>query len=182
MSRLILVKHAMPQIDPAVPAKDWRLSDQGWGAATTLAHKLKGFGPGRVVASPEPKATDTGHVIAEAIGWPFEVEPAFAEHSRATVKFGTQAEVEASIRRLFEEPDRLVYGEETADQAHARFAEAIERHLAASSGTLLAACHGTVITLWVSRRYGLDPMPFWKSLALPSAVVIEDGAPPRLIA
>ena len=34
MSRLILVKHAMPQIDPSAPSKTWRLSDEGWGAAS----------------------------------------------------------------------------------------------------------------------------------------------------
>src|SRR5262249_23572282 len=162
---------AMPQIDPAAPSKEWRLSAEGWGTASRLAHKLAAFGPGRVVASPEPKATDTGRVIAEAIDWPFAIEPGLAEHSRDTRGVPPQDEVEAKIERLFGEPSALVYGEETADAAHARFAAAIERHRGAD--TLMAVCHGTVITLWVSRRFGLEPMAFWRRLGLPCAVVID---------
>jgi probable phosphoglycerate mutase len=169
----------MPQIDPAAPSKTWRLSAQGWGAATRLAHKLADLGPGRVVASPEPKAEDTGRVIAEAINWPFAVDAGLAEHARETVGFLPKDELEAKIARLFAEPDTLALGEETANQALARFSAAIERHR--GDDTLLAAAHGTVITLWTCARFPQDAMAFWRALAAPCALVFEGEAAPRIV-
>lgn len=40
-------------------------------------------------------------------------------------------------------------------------------------GNIIIVAHGTVITLFVSRRAGLEPFPFWKRLALPSFVVLS---------
>jgi hypothetical protein len=36
-------------------------------------------------------------------------------------------------------------------------------------------CHGTVISLWVARRLNLDPMKLWRSLGMPSAVVLAEN-------
>jgi 2,3-bisphosphoglycerate-dependent phosphoglycerate mutase len=173
MTRLILVKHAMPLIDEAKPSKDWTISDEGRVAAGRLADRLAAFAPAVVAASTEPKAADTGRVIAVRLNAPIVFDDGLVETRRETVGWLPRAEVEAGLERLFREPGALVYGEETADQAHARFAAAIERQAAAADGnTLIVATHGTVISLWVSRRFGVEPMPLWRSLSLPSAVVV----------
>jgi broad specificity phosphatase PhoE len=178
MARLILVKHAMPAIDEARPPKDWPISQEGRAAAARLATRLAPFRPGFVIASTEPKAADTGRIIAEGLEAPVAFDADLVETRRETAGWGTRAEVEAGIERLFRRPDEVVYGEESADAAHARFAGAIERCQAAhSDAPLVVVAHGTVISLWVSRRLGVDPMPLWRGLPLPGAVVMaEDGA------
>jgi len=40
-------------------------------------------------------------------------------------------------------------------------------------GNLALVSHGTVITLFVSRAVGAEPMPFWKRLDLPAFVVLS---------
>lgn len=61
---LILVKHAMPQVDVETPVHLWRLRPEGVAAAATLALRLlnAGYIPSKVVASLERKATLTGSI------------------------------------------------------------------------------------------------------------------------
>ena len=153
MTRLILVRHAMPAIDAELPTKDWPISPEGRAAARRMAEKLAAFVPACVISSTEPKAADTGRIVAERLAAPIAFDGDLVEHRRETVAFLPRAEVEAAIEALFRRPDELVYGEENADQAHARFAGAVERHRAAHPNeALVVASHGTVISLWVWDR------------------------------
>src|SRR5262249_47477752 len=83
-------------------------------------------------------------------------------------------ELEARIARFFAEPGTHIMGNETADQADARFARAVDRICAAHPDeTVVVVAHGTVITLFVSRATGIAPFPFWKRLGLPAIVVLS---------
>lgn len=53
MTSLILVRHAMPELRPDVPAERWQLGDEGRAAARALADALH-LGPAHYVASDEP--------------------------------------------------------------------------------------------------------------------------------
>ncbi|MFI4951487.1 MAG: hypothetical protein ACHP7A_10685, partial [Caulobacterales bacterium] len=53
----------------------------------------------------------------------------------------------------------------------------LDRH---ATRPLLVASHGTVLSLYLSRRLALDPFDLWKSLALPEAFVLDGEG--RLIA
>jgi broad specificity phosphatase PhoE len=155
-------------------ASQWRLSDEGRRRCEPLADRLAAYDLVTVVSSEEPKAVQTGQIVAEALGLAFEAVPGLHEHERAVVKsIGSKEAFQAQVVRLFEHPGELVLGHETADQAHSRFAAAIadviERH---PSGSLAVVTHGTVLTLFVARANGLDPVPFWKRLGLPSFVVL----------
>jgi broad specificity phosphatase PhoE len=81
---------------------------------------------------------------------------------------------QAAVKHFFEAPDQLVFGEETADEAYARFARAVT-HMRTHypQKTVIIITHGTVISLFVSRLFELAPYPFWAHLTLPSFVVLE---------
>jgi hypothetical protein len=64
--RLVLVRHAMPVVDPAVPAERWQIGPDGQAAARTLRPLV--VGPAYYVASTEPKAVQTLHEIAGDTG------------------------------------------------------------------------------------------------------------------
>ena len=91
-------------------------------------------------------------------------------------------EFEAEVARFFARPRELVFGSETADQAHRRFAQALSPLLdGCDEETVGVVTHGRVLTLFVTRTLGLDPFPFWKRLGLPSFAVVA-WPEPRLIA
>ena len=173
-AEIILIKHAMPVILEGVPSKDWVLGREGRTAAAALAEKLRPRAPAALVASPEPKALETGRILAGAFGLDVQGDEGLVETRRETVPFLPREALEAGIQRFFNQPADLVFGEETADVAHARFAAALDRHR--GQRPLVVACHGTVISLYVSRHTGADPMSLWRSLTLPHALVLgEDG-------
>ena len=75
---------------------------------------------------------------------------------------------------LFDKPDELVFGTESADAARERFARAMNETIEHHSGKHIAVvAHGTVITALVSRHNAIEPFKFWKELALPSFVVLN---------
>jgi broad specificity phosphatase PhoE len=170
---LILVRHAAPVIDEAAPPPTWRLSAAGRDAALALAGRLAGFAPTAAVSSQEPKALETAQVIAARLGLAVATDPGLAEHHRPNLPFGSRADFEAGMAGFFASPIQPFFGGESADQAHDRFAAALGRHAARP---LLVATHGTVLSLYLSRRLGLDPFDLWKSLATPEAFVLDaDG-------
>jgi len=171
---LVLVKHSLPTLEPGVPSREWRLSDAGRARCVPLAAALTAYQPAIIAASAEPKATETGRIVAEYLGAPLEIIEDLHENDRTGQGWLGSEELEARIARFFAMPDQHVMGNETADEAHARFAAAVEdictRH---PNGTIVIVAHGTVITLFVSRRARLEPFPFWKRLGLPSFVVFS---------
>jgi len=176
MPRLILVRHAAPRIDPATPSADWPLSAEGREGAARLGEALAAYTPAALVSGPEPKMVETGRIIAAAFGLESEPVAELAEHARRSTRFGDRADFETTISELFARPAELIYGDESADAAHARFAGAVDRTLADwPNGDIIVVSGGTVISLFVSRRAGIDPYPFWRALGLPTAVVLDRG-------
>lgn len=171
MRTLLLVKHAMPALEPGVPSREWRLSDAGRARCIPLAGRLAAYDPVTIVASAEPKATETARIVADRLGVPLSVVAGLQENDRTGLGWLGAAEWEATIARFFAEPDRRIMGAETADEAHARFAAAVagvrDRH---PTGNIVVVAHGTVIALFVSRLAGMEPFPLWKRLGLPSFV------------
>src|SRR5439155_1154486 len=86
LGNLILVKHAMPQVDVETPAHEWRLGPVGVAGAGTIATTLgKRYAPSRIVASQEPKATQTGAIIAERLHLPLVMAEGLHEHDRRAI-------------------------------------------------------------------------------------------------
>ncbi|MEJ2706203.1 MAG: phosphoglycerate mutase family protein [Anaerolineales bacterium] len=174
MAFLILVKHALPDIDPQESPHLWQLSSAGRDRCTPLAQALSAYQPDRIIASPEPKAEQTGRLVAKTLRIPFETRANLHEHSRRTESFATSKAFKKAISELFRQPQALMYGEETGEQAYERFASAIHSLLEEYPGeNLVVVAHGTVISLFVSRTCTLDGYALWERLELPSYLVLS---------
>ena len=173
MHTLILVKHSLPEIDPETPAAEWSLSDEGRVRCMPLAVALAVHEPGVVIASREPKAAETGRIVAERLGLVYRLHNGLQEHDRCGEPFGSRVGFEERVRMLLTQPSALVMGRETADAAHARFAAAVDEiTLANPSQTIAVVTHGTVISLFAARANRTDPFALWRRLGLPSFVVL----------
>lgn len=174
MPCLILVKHSAPEIVPTTPPTLWHLSEAGRLKCARLAEHVAAHHPDVIISSVEPKAAETAQIIADVLGKPVEMGEGLGEHDRSNVAFLTTERFEAAVAEFFQEPQRLVFGRETADQAYRRFAAAVEDILANHLGnTVTLVTHGTVIALYVARAVALDPFPLWKCLGTPSFVVLS---------
>jgi len=174
MSHLILVRHSLPEIVPTRPASQWRLSDEGRRRCRALADELAAYRPQVILTSVEPKAVETGRLVADRLGLPCEMSPGLHEHERPDVAFGTREQFETSVAGFFARPGELIFGAETANQAHARFRGAVDDVLAHyPERTVAIVTHGTVMTLFIARANELEPFPFWQRLGLPAFVVLS---------
>jgi broad specificity phosphatase PhoE len=192
--RLFLVKHAAPVQDRARPSREWVLGDEGRAGAARLGARLAGEQIARMFSSPEPKAAETAEIIAAAlsvpvdaavsvpvdaalavpVAVPVDVEDGLREQERAGAPYMDGAAFRAAIRELFARPGERVFGEESADAAHARFGAAMDRAIArADASSIAVVSHGTVMALFIARRNGLDPFALWQSLGLPSCAVLS---------
>jgi broad specificity phosphatase PhoE len=75
------------------------------------------------------------------------------------------------VTRVLEHQGELVLGTETGAEALARFSASLDQVLADNAGNLAVVTHGTVLSLFVSRLAGVDPVAFWGQLELPAYVV-----------
>ena len=123
--RLILVKHAMPEIDPQLPAPRWPLSPAGREASVVLAKRLARYRPTRVVTSVEPKAAETGAIVAGALGLPASTAPGLHEHDQGDVPFMETEDWNAAVAEVFARPNEVVQGRESANDAGDRFSSAV---------------------------------------------------------
>ena len=107
---LVFVRHALPCIDPSLPARAWRLSEEGRQRSRILAGRLSKFQPAAVYSSVEPKAVETAEIVAAECRQPVVIVPDLHEHDRRNVGFLDDQAFEAAIRRLFRSPDERVVG------------------------------------------------------------------------
>jgi broad specificity phosphatase PhoE len=140
-----------------------------------LAHKLRDFSLKKITSSPELKALQTALVLAENLGLKIEVDEDLIEHKRGSKDFVKgRKKFEEKIKELFDKRGELVFGDETADSALERFERALDKQQeVADQDDVLVVTHGTVMSIYVSRRLRVEPFSFWTELGMPMAVVIS---------
>ena len=172
--QLILVKHSSPEIVENVPAHKWQLSDEGRDRVLKLVAKLTKYRIKAIYSSNEPKAKQTAEIIGRALKLEYHVLTGLHEQDRNEVLFSSYEEFRKDVKQVFERPDELVFGSETASQALDRFHRSVDLVLEASdSETALIVAHGTVISLFVSWLTGINGYSIWQELGLPSFVVLD---------
>ncbi|SER75736.1 Broad specificity phosphatase PhoE [Gracilibacillus ureilyticus] len=153
MHRLILIKHSVPTIQADIPSNKWVLNNEGKDRAKVLAEKLSIYHFSKVYTSPEPKAVETAEIVAAFHKKPLEKLTNTHEHLRLTNrKIYPEAEWMDLMKHFFEEKDTLLFGEETASEARARFDQAVRKLIKQHSyeEDILLVAHGTVISLFIS--------------------------------
>lgn len=177
MAKLVLVKHSNSNHNPAQPAQDWELTPEGYQRCKPLAKHLARYRPRRLFSSSMPKALQTARAVAEELeNIPVIENPLLAEHSRRTnAPYGTVATFDARIKRLFEAPDELVFGDETANQARQRFQRGILSLLDIADPTenIVVLTHGTVAALFAAQYNTVDSYDLWRKLRMPSFIEME---------
>jgi len=168
------VKHSEPVLEPEVAPNLWHLSERGRTGSVLLGDRLARYEPRSVVSSDEPKAVETAKIVAERLGIGYSVYPGLHEHDRTGVWFLSDEEFGRAASDFFGRPDKLVWGNETAQQAGSRFEGAVRRVLDEREEEVITiVAHGTVISLLVARYNDLDAYTLWRSLGLPSFCVLS---------
>jgi broad specificity phosphatase PhoE len=175
MNKLFLIKHAMPEIQPEIPANQWVLSKSGRLSCSQIADHLQKSNLKNIISSKEAKAQETAHLIASYLDLPCHTVDNLHEHDRSNESYDlSKEEFENNVNNLFGNPDLLVYGKETARQAQNRFDRAIHKIVTENMGQDVGiVSHGTVISLFVALYNQINPFEFWQQLGLPSIICLS---------
>jgi broad specificity phosphatase PhoE len=172
VSRVVLVRHALPAVDPDVDPKLWRLADGAFAEAERMARSLPVDLGATVWSSSETKAIETAHAIAHVRNLDVAVDDRFAEVSRPW----TEGDYRSLARRYL--AGEAIAGWEPARAVRERFASAVTD--VAGHGTVVIVDHGLALSLYASSVVELDLVSFWENLSFPDAWLIDDDAITRL--
>ena len=173
MRKLILVKHAKPEVVPDVPSERWHLSQQGCDQCAPLAEQLAKHEPAVIVSSTEPKAMETAELLGARLNVQQETGNDLFEHDRSNVPHMRNGEFISHVELFFRQPDELVLGLESANEAEARFRAAVDAILTKHTGGNVAiVSHGTVIALFLAQD-AKERFRLWRQLGLPSFAVLS---------
>jgi broad specificity phosphatase PhoE len=175
MRKLLLIRHAQTRPVAGVRPAEFPLTEEGRRNCVAFARELARRQPVVIVTSEEGKAKTTGEIIARELGLPVESFPGLEEHHRGVVEqLASPADFQAAVERIFDEPDRVVYGEESGAAALERFSNAIDRVLAGyPDGNVAVVTHGTVMALFVAAHNEIDVKGFWSGLKMPDLAVLQ---------
>lgn len=174
MRKLILIKHARPQQVEGTPPQQWGLSPEGREACAPLAEAVRRHAPAVVVTSTEPKAAETGAIIAGQLQIRVESAPDLHEHDRTNVPLMPTPQFISLMALFFKQPGRLVLGAETADRMAGRFQRAIDAVLRShADGNVVVVSHGTAIAQFAADHGAGDPFALWRGMGLPSMLVFS---------
>ena len=157
------------------PPTRWLLGEQGRAQSLLLAERLRPYRPEVVITSQEPKAAETGEIVAERLNLPLRSAPGLHERDRTGVPyFDDVAEFEKMMGTFFERSAERVSGGESADEARQRFGAAVQRVLEPHpEQTVVIVAHGTANTLFVAAHNPVEPFAFWQAWALGTFAVLS---------
>ena len=196
------MRHAMPDVDPAVPPQRWRLGPAGTTAAAALRLPPRSV----LVASDEPKAAETVRLAAgpDAPGDTDDRDTIAVSHLAAgrgmlgdaadgcdsdpggrrvvtDARFGEvrrpagwHPDHRARARAYVEGAEHD--GWEPRSRVVARFTAAIAEHAARAAGRpLVVGTHGMAMTCWLAAHRQITGAPgdFWAALAFPEIVEVQ---------
>jgi broad specificity phosphatase PhoE len=172
---LILVKHALPELEPERAPRHWQLGPRGHAGAKRLAAALRQFLPLRLESSSEAKAAQTADVVALELGLMRHERVGLEEIDRPAQPILSRETHVAHNARLFLEPARAVVGAESAERASSRFSAAVAAALSKRTSVehLVVVTHGTVIALFVAAHHPVDAFALWQRLSCPALVRVS---------
>lgn len=171
--RILLVRHARPLVDAGRPSHEWDLEDGASEDIVSLSPYLRRFNVDGIITSPERKAVSTAGIIASVLRLPVVVEPALREQGNEGVPWvGGEHLFREAVAHHFARPCEVVLGNESSDDAVKRFGAGVERARAWHRFPLLVG-HGRVMSGFIARIAGMQPMEVWTDLRMPDALIVD---------
>ena len=171
MGKIILIKHSMPNVTSDIPSKKWTLSEEGIINTKLLALKLEKFNFNKIYSSDEPKAMETAQILGNQFLKTVEVIKGIHEQERESNRtIYPRDQWKKLMKKFFDFPDELIFGDETANAAKERFSTAIHNLIESNprDEDIVVVTHGVVMSLFISKYNDIDIFNVWDTLGLPS--------------
>lgn len=175
MKQIILIRHSITEQDAKEVSSQWHISEKGREKCELLAKQLAPLGLTMLISSEEPKAIETAELTAERLGITARSARGLQEHVRENVGyFESKEEFDSKMRAMFDKPDEIVFGNESAIQARNRFGLALTELVRSNPRKRLGiVTHGTVMSLFICEKNNLDGFDYWNKLGMPAYAALS---------
>ena len=117
---------------------------------------------------------ETARLAAVPLGVEHLASPGLHEHDRTGDPFLSAEDSDQAAGTFFANPSKLVWGNETAEQALERFDGAVRAVLETRGEEVVAVvAHGTVISLFIAQYNDVEAYELWRELSVPSFCVLS---------
>jgi broad specificity phosphatase PhoE len=174
MAVVILVRNAMPVVQPGVHPVRWRLDDLGRSAVASLALSLPAQAAPVIWSSHEARAEETADVLVTAryAAASVRLDPDLREVGRPTTWSASYPE---DLADYFRHGARE--GWEAATSVLTRVGSTVDRAMREAEGLpVVVVSHGLALSLYVGAICGLRPAGFLHSLLHPDAWLVDVDA------
>lgn len=149
------MRHGEPERDARDP-RDPGLSERGWSHARAAIPALRYRGVEAVYCSPQKRARQTAHIIAQALFLPIAEDSGLVEfdHGGDYVHFDNPKH---PVWQSYFAGDLSPWGL-TKETFHSRVRDSVQRiahRHESADGPVLAVCHGGVINAWTCQVLGV---------------------------
>ncbi len=172
MAVVILVRNAMPVVQPGVHPVRWRLDDLGRAAVASLADTLPDELAGTLWCSSEARAQETAETLIETRGdlrVDLRLDPELREVGRPTSWSSTYAE---DLAGYFRHGARE--GWEPVAAVVTRVSGAVDRAVREAAGLpAVVVTHGIALSLYAGAVCGVRPAGFLHGLLHPDAWLLD---------
>jgi broad specificity phosphatase PhoE len=174
MGPFVLVRHARPLRDPSVPPAEWDLEPTGVRAVVELAEALRSLDLQGFTTSAEPKAMQTGRVLADLLEVRAEHDARLNEVRRPPV--ASDADFTEAVKSYL--TGGIVSGWEPQESTVQRMRLAIGDALEIGSVGLVS--HGTAMSLFLEHLGLVHAWDFFRQLTSPDAWMVDGNIIRRL--
>jgi broad specificity phosphatase PhoE len=158
MTKLILVRHGIPEEGHLLQPQDPPLSKTGESQAAQIAERLAAEGVGRIVSSPQTRAQNTAAPLAQKLGLAVEIVEGLAEVDRYTARYRSPETIRKENPERWEEFQRSParFFDRDEDEFRAGVLKAFTDIIAEPRQTAIAVfTHGTPIKTLLLHILGL---------------------------
>lgn len=176
MTNIIFIHHAPTKIDAHTSAKNWLLSEDSVRLCQLLAKKIEHYAIGKIYTSTEMKAKLTGQYISEALKLDTTIISDNLQETASSKFYDSEQEFRATVKLAMQNPDTLLFGDETFTDAKKRFSAQVEI-LAQNhpQETITIVTHGRILSMYLGDIMPENPEIIWERLHMPAyAVVLWD--------
>ncbi|ASS65092.1 MULTISPECIES: histidine phosphatase family protein [unclassified Paenibacillus] len=175
MKTVYLIRHAHSVYTPDERGRP--LSDAGKMDAGRVADLLEHEEIAEIWSSPYRRSVQTVEKLASRLAQPIRLQEGFKERllSEAPVR-----DFEASVKRLWEEPEHALPGGESNRMATLRGMEALRGVLESSRSSRIAVgTHGNIMAMMMNALDGSFGYEFWRGLEMPDIYKLSFGTEGR---
>jgi 2,3-bisphosphoglycerate-dependent phosphoglycerate mutase len=170
-TRLLLIRHAESQPDPALPDSEWPLSETGQLQADALSQSLESQRVELLYSSPYRRAIETIKPLAAASELEIRIDVNLRERKLTD---GIHPEWQGLIRKAWDDLSFALPGCESGLECQMRIRSCIDGLARQNPGrTIAVASHGNAIALYLNSLDKTFGFQAWASMENPDIFLVD---------